>query len=128
MIDTQPEVEAYVLYGAVVGGPSSADEFWDLRGDYERTEIAIDYNAPMLTLVANQLVAGDNTDPYYTSLEPGSYHPTPGTPCNDDYPCGGGGGLSTGAKAAIGVVVPVVVLSLIGLGVWWWYKKRKRRS
>ncbi|KJZ76364.1 hypothetical protein HIM_04093 [Hirsutella minnesotensis 3608] len=35
-------------------------------------------------------------------------------------------GLSTGAKAAIGVAVPVVVLALLaGVLLWWWRKRRR---
>ena len=30
-IDTSPPIEAYVLYGAVVGGPDRNDKFWDIR-------------------------------------------------------------------------------------------------
>jgi len=78
-------------------------------------------------------MAGDR-DPYYTSLAPGSFAATPGSPCNDAYPCGGddnggggGGGLSKAAKIAIGVVVPVVVLIGIFAGVWFWEKRKGRR-
>jgi endoglucanase len=125
-IDTVPAVEAYVIYGACVGGPDEKDEFWDLRGDYARSEVAIDYNAPVLTLVAHQILVG-NTDPYYTALQPGTFTATSGSPCTDDYPCDdGGGGLSTGAKIAIGVIVPVVVIGLI-LGAWWWYRRKHGR-
>lgn len=38
-IDTVPEVEAYVLYGGVVGGPDKMDRFWDLRSDWVETEV-----------------------------------------------------------------------------------------
>jgi len=124
---------AHILYGACVGGPDAQDRYWDLRGNYERSEIAIDYNAPILTLAAYHVMAGDR-DPFYTSLASGSYAPTPGLPCNDEYPCGGddggsggGGGLSTAAKIAIGVVVPVVFLIGLAVGVWLWRRKKHRR-
>ena len=38
-IDTSPPQEAYVLYGAVVGGPDSKDRFYDIRSDYIETEV-----------------------------------------------------------------------------------------
>lgn len=132
-IDTVPANMAHILYGACVGGPNNEDQFWDLRGDYERSEVAVDYSAPILTLAAAEIMAGDR-DPYYTSLAPGSFAATPGSPCNDAYPCGGddnggggGGGLSKAAKIAIGVVVPVVVLIGIFAGVWFWEKRKGRR-
>lgn len=38
-IDTDPAQEAYVLYGAVVGGPDSKDDFYDIRSDWPETEV-----------------------------------------------------------------------------------------
>lgn len=38
-IDTSPEREAYVIYGAVVGGPSKRDKFYDIRSDWPETEV-----------------------------------------------------------------------------------------
>lgn len=51
-LDTVPAQEAYVLYGAVVGGPDGSDRFYDIRSDWPETEPALDINAPMLTLAA----------------------------------------------------------------------------
>lgn len=39
-IDTSPVDSAYVLYGAVVGGPDEKDRFFDLRSDYVETEVS----------------------------------------------------------------------------------------
>ncbi|KAG7571338.1 hypothetical protein FFLO_00690 [Filobasidium floriforme] len=128
-LDTYPVTMAHTLYGACVGGPDAEDRYWDLRGNYEQSEVAIDYTAPILTLAAYHVMTSDR-DPFYTSLASGSYTPTPGHPCNEDYPCGGdggGGGLSKGAKIAIGVVVPVVVLAGIFTGVWLWKRRKSRR-
>ena len=38
-INTSPPVEAYILYGAVVGGPSKQDKYWDIRDDWPQTEV-----------------------------------------------------------------------------------------
>ena len=39
-INTSPEQEAYVLYGAVVGGPNKQDQFYDIRSDWIETEVS----------------------------------------------------------------------------------------
>ncbi|KAI5451882.1 hypothetical protein NCC49_001184 [Naganishia albida] len=125
-INTDPAQMAYTLYGALVGGPNAADEFYDLRDDYPETEVALDYNAPLLSLSAWQIMTNEN-DPYYTSLQAGTFTATTGTPCDDAYPCGKeGGGLSTGAKVgiAIGVILGVLVLAGLAFGLW----RRKRKT
>src|ERR1700733_3564385 len=66
-IDTNPINETHILYGAVVGGPDRDDRFWDIRSDYTQTEVALHYNAPMLTLAAISALTNMN-DPYYTRL------------------------------------------------------------
>lgn len=38
-IDTSPPQEAYVIYGAVVGGPDKHDKFFDIRSDWPQTEV-----------------------------------------------------------------------------------------
>lgn len=39
-IDTSPPVEAYVLYGAVPGGPNNKDQYWDIRSDWVESEVS----------------------------------------------------------------------------------------
>jgi hypothetical protein len=39
-IDTSPPVEAYVLYGGVIGGPDKTDRFWDVRSDWVQGEVS----------------------------------------------------------------------------------------
>ncbi|NET47406.1 MAG: glycosyl hydrolase family 9 [Merismopedia sp. SIO2A8] len=48
------EPNAYILYGALVGGPQSADDFdyVDDRTDYIRNEVALDYNAAFTGAIA----------------------------------------------------------------------------
>src|SRR4051812_40747774 len=51
-IDT-PTNTRHVLYGALVGGPSSPDDaYQDVRTDYVRNEVADDYNAGFTSAVA----------------------------------------------------------------------------
>jgi endoglucanase len=51
-IDT-PANTRHVLYGALVGGPSSNDDaYQDLRSDYVMNEVATDYNAGFTSAVA----------------------------------------------------------------------------
>jgi len=38
-IDTSPEKEAHVLYGAVIGGPDKFDQYYDIRSDWPETEV-----------------------------------------------------------------------------------------
>lgn len=85
-INSSPPTEAHVIYGAVVGGPDKNDDFWDERKDWVQTEVALDYNAPMLYLAAWK-VATDGNDPYYVRLLSGARdsHRPPGSsrPCSD---------------------------------------------
>ncbi|KAI0053068.1 glycoside hydrolase family 9 protein [Auriscalpium vulgare] len=126
-IDTSPPQEAYVLYGAVVGGPDKKDRFYNIRSDWPETEVALDYNAPMLTLAAMH-VLNDTSDPYYTRLQAGAYEQSKpsGQPCDPAFPCHSG--LSSGAKIAIGVVVGLVGAVLLGLAGYYAYQVRKRRQ
>ena len=133
-IDTVPLHELYVLYGGVVGGPDNEDRFWDLRSDWAQSEVALDYTAPLLTLAAHVLAsgAGAGGDPYYTQVRAGAYDEVRpgGAPCDAAVQagCGHGGGLSRGGKIAVGVVVGVVGLLIVGLGAFWvWHVRRRRR-
>lgn len=133
-INTSPPEEAYVLYGAVIGGPDKNDNYYDIRSDWPETEVsmgsficfllfivltqvALDYNAPMLTLTAMH-VLNETKDPFFTSLKPGAYDKVrpQGTPCDEVFPCGG---LSKAARIAVAVTVTVVGVVIIGLLLWY---------
>jgi len=118
-INTVPAQEAYVLYGAVVGGPDKKDRFFDIRSDWVETEVALDFTAPLLTLAAMH-VLNDTSDPFFTSLAAGEYaqRKPSGSPCDAAMPCGGPG-LSKGGKIALGVVLGLVGMVIVGLGVTW---------
>jgi endoglucanase len=38
-IDDSPAEMAYVLYGAVIGGPGKDDKYHDIRSDWPQTEV-----------------------------------------------------------------------------------------
>jgi hypothetical protein len=42
-MDTHPAL--IKLHGGLVGGPDQTDTFPDIRNDYQRSEVAFDYNA-----------------------------------------------------------------------------------
>ncbi|KDQ06638.1 glycoside hydrolase family 9 protein [Botryobasidium botryosum FD-172 SS1] len=91
-IDNNPPVELHILYGGVVGGPDEHDNFYDLRSDWAQSEVALDYNAPVLTLAAMG-VTNFADDPYFTALQPGAYSAVKpsGAPCDPAFPCTGRG-------------------------------------
>ncbi|MEJ6951308.1 glycoside hydrolase family 9 protein [Natronospora cellulosivora (SeqCode)] len=49
---TVPEYHRHILVGALVGGPDSNGEYEDRIDDYQRNEVAIDYNAGFVGLLA----------------------------------------------------------------------------
>lgn len=89
-------------------------------------QIALDYNAPLLTLAALNVALNPN-DPFYTSLKAGAYDAKKpkGRPCDAAYPCHGG--LSKAAKIAIGVIVSIVGVGFLG-AIWYmvWFRRGRR--
>ena len=47
-----PNANPQILYGALVGGPDSNDNYNDARDDYVSNEVATDYNAGFQSAVA----------------------------------------------------------------------------
>ncbi|KAL0949673.1 hypothetical protein HGRIS_009711 [Hohenbuehelia grisea] len=137
-IDTLPPLgeSAHTLFGAVVGGPTKGGQFHDIRSDWPQTEVALDYNAPLLTLAAmhvigSSVVAADASqgapDPYYTRLQPGEYEkakPT-GTPCDAVFPC-------KKRVSRVVIIVLAVVLTVVGLAIallcWYYVRTVRARS
>jgi len=129
-INTSPPQEAYVLYGGLVGGPDKYDRFFDLRDDWPEAEVALDYNAPMLTLAAMHVLS-DTKDPFYTTLQSGAYssRKPQGVPCDEVYPQGcAGPTLSKTGKIVMGVIVGVVGLIIVSLVAWWTVLVFRNRS
>jgi hypothetical protein len=52
-IDTVPQQEAYVLYGAVVGGPDKKDRYFDIRSDWVESEVGALFSDK--TLITNEI-------------------------------------------------------------------------
>ncbi|KAG9003360.1 hypothetical protein FRB94_003183 [Tulasnella sp. JGI-2019a] len=127
-IDASPVNSTHILYGAVIGGPNSNDQFWNIRSDWPETEVAIDYNAPFLTLAAYS-VLNATKPPFYTSLAAGAYDEAKpgGTPCDPAFPCKSHGGLSTTAKIILAVVITVVGLIILGLLACFFLRARRNR-
>ncbi len=48
----EPALNQHILYGALVGGPSSDDSYIDDRTDYIRNEVSMDYNAAFTGAIA----------------------------------------------------------------------------
>ncbi|KAJ7507664.1 glycoside hydrolase family 9 protein [Mycena galericulata] len=118
-IDTSPPQEAYVLYGAVVGGPDRHGRFYDIRSDWPETEVALDYNAPMLTLSAMHVLT-DRSDPFFTTLQAGAYVRPGGEPCDAAISAGcGGPSLPKPGMIALAVVLSVVGAVILGLLLWY---------
>ncbi len=121
-INNSPPTEAHVLYGAVIGGPDKKDRLFDIRDDWPEMEIALDYNAPLVAAAVSRIARNVTKDPFYTTLSGGA-NVAQGLPTDAAYPAKSGGGLSTGAQAAIAVVVVVVVFAAAG-GLGWWQRDR----
>jgi hypothetical protein len=47
-----PGPNPQILYGALVGGPDIDDNYEDIRDDYVRNEVALDYNAGFQSALA----------------------------------------------------------------------------
>lgn len=66
-----PTESRHTLYGALVGGPGTSDDYTDDRGDFQKNEVATDYNAGFTGALARMYQAyGGN---------PKSDFPQPGT-------------------------------------------------
>ena len=72
-------------------------------------------------LKVSQLLNG-TSNPFYVTLQAGTYSIPKGQPCDDALPCGGGG-LSKGAIA--GIVIGVILGIALVLAALWWWKREK---
>ncbi|KAJ1030047.1 hypothetical protein NDA16_000960 [Ustilago loliicola] len=121
-INNSPPKMAHVLYGAVVGGPDKQDRFFDIRDDWPQTEIALDYNAPLVAAAVSRIARNVTKDPPYTTST-GAANVASGRPTDAAYPSHKKGGLNQGAQIAIAVVVIVVFFAAAG-GLTWWQRDR----
>ena len=54
----KPVENTYTLWGALAGGPGIEDDYEDDRSNYEKNEVAIDYNAGFTTVLAGLIQFG----------------------------------------------------------------------
>ena len=66
---------AHTLYGALVGGPDQGDNYVDDLNQYQYTEVAMDYNACLIALLASD---GGGSIPTYAPTTPPTPTPSPG--------------------------------------------------
>lgn len=65
-----PETNRHILYGALVGGPTSAGEYEDARDNYINNEVACDYNAGFTALLCKMTAEyGGTTDAAFPEPE-----------------------------------------------------------
>jgi len=65
-----PEYHRHVLYGALVGGPDASDAYVDDIGNYVTNEVACDYNAGFVGLLAKMYEKyGGNPIPNFMAIE-----------------------------------------------------------
>jgi len=67
-----PVDQRHILYGALVGGPDSADNYVDDRSDYQHNEVALDYNAGFTGALARlfSIYGGDPLESFPPSEGP----------------------------------------------------------
>lgn len=95
-------------------------------------QIAIDYNAPFLTLAAYSRMYNNNP-PFFTSLAPGMYDSVrpSGFPCDPAFPCTAGNpglGLNKAEKIAMSVGISVPGFIILVLVAWLIILSLRRRT
>jgi endoglucanase len=84
-------------------------------------QVALDYNAPLLTLAAAHVI-NDTSDPFYTQLQAGVYQSRrpKGHPCDASTSCDPTSAhLPRVGQIVIGVIVGIVGAVVVGLFVYW---------
>ena len=67
---TEPSEHRHILYGALVGGPDASDDYTDDIGNYINNEVACDYNAGFVGLLAKMYqLYGGSPDPEFNGIE-----------------------------------------------------------
>ncbi|NLL04958.1 MAG: endoglucanase [Clostridiaceae bacterium] len=68
---TTPDEHRHILYGALVGGPSVSDTYSDSIGDFQANEVACDYNAGFVGILARMYDQyGGTPIPNFNAIEP----------------------------------------------------------
>lgn len=114
-INNSPPVERHVLYGAVVGGPASNDDYYDIRDDYDQSEPALDTVSPMVAISSYFVSRGSSAaNPFFVGLTAPRIIAKPPR----------SGGLSGGQIAGIVIGVLVALALLAGLAWFFWRRHR----
>jgi endoglucanase len=94
------------------------------------TQVALDYNAPMLTLAAMHVLS-DTNDPFFTTLEAGAYSKVKpkGVPCDAAFTgsCDNPH-MSKKATVAMAVIITIVGFIIVGLSTWYIMLLIRKRS
>ncbi|OUM64911.1 glycoside hydrolase family 9 protein, partial [Piromyces sp. E2] len=59
-MECEPTVNVHILYGALAGGPDEQDQWLDYRPDYQKNEVALDYNVCYAAVCAYLIEEGLN--------------------------------------------------------------------
>ncbi|MFZ5990098.1 MAG: glycoside hydrolase family 9 protein [Bacillota bacterium] len=73
---SDPPTNRYTLNGALVGGPDAYDGYDDNRNNYERSEVACDYNAAFVGNMARMFMGSGSTPPPANTPSPAASTPT----------------------------------------------------
>jgi len=60
--DCEPLENVHIIYGALAGGPDENDEYLDVRADYQKNEVALDYNVCYAAVCAYLVEEGLNVE------------------------------------------------------------------
>ncbi|KAL8529770.1 hypothetical protein ACS0TY_006995 [Phlomoides rotata] len=82
----RPLADPNVIYGALVGGPNSNDEFSDDRSNYEQTEPTLSGTAPLVGLFSRLHILSAGSYSLGSPKPPAPYHKPQGIPPKNALP------------------------------------------
>jgi endoglucanase len=111
-----PTQNMYVLTGALVGGPGLDDSYADVRSDYVKNEVALDYNAGFTAALAGlaKLKKSGVTNSSTTSESSSSYVGTTATVTSGTVTSGSGSSSSSGTGTG-GITIELN----LNINIWW---------
>ncbi|KAF2864096.1 hypothetical protein K470DRAFT_240158 [Piedraia hortae CBS 480.64] len=123
IVSQAPPQETTNLITSVVTQPATSDGGVETQAV---TVVVTSTNSPSTTSIRT-VVASHHTTPSSTSSTPSSLPQasSPTTPGSGNPK----GGLSTGGKTAIAVVLPVLAVALfVGAFIWWWRQRKRAKA